>query len=904
VKARPVQDCGAEYDALVARLSEEATDRRQEEPDGIIRIAVFGFPGQVAMLKTRLEWFMGAVFGHTRYKVNATLRGFYFSSGTQEGTPIDQVLGAMDRDAGAQALAGLSGKGKSFFLHDLLRKVIFAEAGWVSTDRKALARRRALRIGGFAALGIAACAMLGLWGTSFWQNRQLIRTAEAAIADYELAAQEELTRGELRSIDLLEVLPYLDMLREMPLGYEDASEAGGLTERFGLSQRGRLRASAEATYAQALERMFRARLILRVEQQVERDVRAGDVLATYESLKTYKLLGNLAPAPEDDFLLGWFRKDWREVMYPGPINAENRAAMEQHLIAMLALDDGKPASFELNGALVDNAERLLARMNVADQAYQIILGTIDFAGIEDFSVTNRAGRDSGLVFETKDGASLDSQIIPALYTYAGFHEFFIPQLTQISEALAAEQWLLGPYAEDADLDEQVRQVGPILVRRYTEDWIAAWDAVLNNLKLRPMAADKPAYQALAAASGARTSPLLLLADEIAAETKLTQEFGDTAAAGGALPGAEQAEFIEGEVRQGLTTPQRQLADFLDTFDDGKNQNRAGVAGGTRRLPGAEVEAYYEDWHVFVEGDPGGRRVDQLLATLADIQSLLIIGADFPDRVAGQFDRPIAALKQAQSRLPREVSDMVGDAIRDFEGESVNSDIEKLNEALNSLVTVTCQGIVDARFPFDRGSSRDASLTDFSRLFAPNGIMDRFFIQELSPHVEAAGGGFRYKGPLADRLSRATLREFERAAKIRDVFFAEGAGQPQIRMTVAPVAIHSSVETAVLQINGTVITTRQRGNTPQNFAWPGTSGVGSTTLQFNPALRGRESQLIFNGAWAFARWLAAGNPRVIGPNMQTRHVIGGRHVGYRFDVAANENPFFLSELTEFSCPTGF
>jgi type VI secretion system protein ImpL len=31
----------------------------------------------------------------------ATLRGFYFTSGTQEGTPIDQLIGALSRNFGS-----------------------------------------------------------------------------------------------------------------------------------------------------------------------------------------------------------------------------------------------------------------------------------------------------------------------------------------------------------------------------------------------------------------------------------------------------------------------------------------------------------------------------------------------------------------------------------------------------------------------------------------------------------------------------------------------------------------------------------------------------------------------------------------------------------------------------------
>src|SRR5690606_28090850 len=89
-----------EFDRLVARLSDEIIDRLSEEPDSVARIAIFGLPGQMALLRDQVSGFLARVFEPTRYKTNAILRGFYFTSGTQEGTPVDQVLGAI-RQPGA-----------------------------------------------------------------------------------------------------------------------------------------------------------------------------------------------------------------------------------------------------------------------------------------------------------------------------------------------------------------------------------------------------------------------------------------------------------------------------------------------------------------------------------------------------------------------------------------------------------------------------------------------------------------------------------------------------------------------------------------------------------------------------------------------------------------------------------
>ncbi|MEL6519830.1 MAG: type VI secretion system membrane subunit TssM, partial [Pseudomonadota bacterium] len=827
------------YDELVSRLSEEVTDRLQEEADGVNRIAIFGFPGQVAMLRDRLEGFMKGIFGHTRYKVNANLRGFYFSSGTQEGNPIDQVLGAMERNFQGMGVAGaLSGKGKSYFLHDLLRKVIFAEAGWVSTDRRAVRRAAFLRYGAYTVLAVVTFGMVGLWGTSFWQNRQLVRTAQAAIVDYELLAQDELQTAEISSFDLQEVLPYLDTIRNMPLGYADReTETRTLTERFGLSQRDRLRSASEATYRQALERMFRSRLILRVEAELEKNIREGEVLSVYESLKVYKLLGvDTAPKSDDDFVVAWFRDDWTNVIYPGPQLRETRVALEDHLRAMLDLDAAQEPSFELNGSLVDQAERTLARMNVGDVAYSLIQSGAQFAdGIEDFTIVNRAGRDADLVFETIDGQPIEDMIIPALYTYRGFHDFFLPRLSEIAEALLAEQWVMGVYAEEAQFEDQISKVGPPLLRRYTQDWIREWDTVLNNLKLRPMAADKPRYEALGAASAARTSPILLLSEQIGAETKLTSEFSE------ARISTDSATDVATNIADEFGN--EALDRFVETqtglkrigleaiLDNTKGESRAGAAGreAAQRLPGNEIEQYYADWDDVLRGEPGSRVIDRLIETLSQMQNGLLVSVNAPDRAAALLPPLLGSLKQSATRMPSPLDRMIDEAISDFEGDAANTSISRLNDALAQNVTQRCEAIIANRFPFSGGSSRDVSIPEFSQLFAPNGVIDRFFLQELSQFADLSGSTWSWKtdGPLAGKLSNATLKQFERAASIRDAFFASGGGTPNIAMTFRA-RMHSQIDVATLDIDGQPVITNRGTNTPTNITWPG-SGAGNVTL---------------------------------------------------------------------------
>src|SRR5260370_25471172 len=165
-----------QFALLQKRLSEETLDRLQDEPAPQHRVQLVGFAAQMARLKPPIHNFVNQIFEPTRHHVNANLRGFYFTSGTQEGTPIDQLIGSLARNFGAEGVStrAYSGSGKSFFLTDLISKVIIGEADWVSTDRRAVPRAFILKTVALSLIGLVSVALLAGWLTSFKKNSNLI----------------------------------------------------------------------------------------------------------------------------------------------------------------------------------------------------------------------------------------------------------------------------------------------------------------------------------------------------------------------------------------------------------------------------------------------------------------------------------------------------------------------------------------------------------------------------------------------------------------------------------------------------------------------------------------------------------------------------------------------------------
>ena len=109
-----------EIDLLIQRLSERMAERLQDEPDVKSRTLMFGLPAQISAIRKQVCDFLNRVFEPTRYQASAALRGFYFTSATQEGTPFDAVIGALRRsfgldNVGAATLSAYTRARQDFF---------------------------------------------------------------------------------------------------------------------------------------------------------------------------------------------------------------------------------------------------------------------------------------------------------------------------------------------------------------------------------------------------------------------------------------------------------------------------------------------------------------------------------------------------------------------------------------------------------------------------------------------------------------------------------------------------------------------------------------------------------------------------------------------------------------------
>ncbi len=130
------------------------------------------FPEEFERLRPGLTIFMRGLLQENPYQETPLMRGLFFSSGRQEGTPYSHFLKSLGLIEEKQVLPGTN---KGLFLHDFFARILPADRGIFAPTRKALEWSRLTRNLGLTSWVALAIAVCGLLSFSFVKNLSTLR---------------------------------------------------------------------------------------------------------------------------------------------------------------------------------------------------------------------------------------------------------------------------------------------------------------------------------------------------------------------------------------------------------------------------------------------------------------------------------------------------------------------------------------------------------------------------------------------------------------------------------------------------------------------------------------------------------------------------------------------------------
>ncbi len=178
-----------EVGLLCRRLDEERLRRLVPDQPSETQRKILSLTLQLRSAVQPLRDFVGKLTEPNPFSDASELRGVYFTSGTQEGAPIDfvmrQMSAALGLDASTQATPMMDSESKSYFLRDMFSEVLYADRDLAHSSSGALRRQelgRAATIYGAAAAAVFGVVMFFLG----WSDTR------GLLADFEAVASEEI----------------------------------------------------------------------------------------------------------------------------------------------------------------------------------------------------------------------------------------------------------------------------------------------------------------------------------------------------------------------------------------------------------------------------------------------------------------------------------------------------------------------------------------------------------------------------------------------------------------------------------------------------------------------------------------------------------------------------------------
>jgi type VI secretion system protein ImpL len=871
-----------EFGLLHDRVNDALIQRMQRETDGTRRAAIFGFPAQFGSIGPLLSDLLDQVFTGSRFAQPPWVRGVYFTSGTQEGSPIDRVMGSLARSFGLERamLPPQKSSGRSYFLTSLLRDVVFPEQRLAGADVKLERRRNTLRLAGVGAMTLVTVALLAAWGYSTWQNMNYLKAVEARVEP----AKQTLAALPARVSNLVEVAPVLQALRNIWKTPENREGEEPLSMTLGLYQGDKLDAAAMLAHQRALNEAFLPQLAKRIEDQL-RTAQKDNLEFSYEALKTYLMLHQ--PERFDaDALKAWITLDWARSLDRG-IPEEQRKLLEDQLDVLIA--QGPPRSpLKMDENLVRNVRAVLASYPLEQRVFSRLKRQRLGKDIPPFSVATAAGPAGPLVFERISGKPL-ADGVPGMFTYDGYHKRFQNEVTVLTGLLANEDpWVLGQERGTADRLRDAAALGALTdrVRRlYLEEYVKVWEALLSDVRLVRATGLEKNIETARILSGTG-SPLSNFLRAVVKETTLTP--------------AEAGKDAVSKAADTVRNTRRNLENLFGNEPD-------------KQLPvGKRIESIVDDRfeplrRLVTSPTPNGPApIDDALKLFNEVYVYLTAvdtavksrSSPPPGDVAGK-------LKSDAGRLPEPVRTMVENLSQAGATQARVAERGSLSQDLRP-VTEFCTRAIAGRYPFVQSSKRDVLPEDFGQMFGPGGLMDEFFQKRLATLVDTSTRPWRYK-PVAEQgaITAQAIAQFERAARIKDIFFRAGGRGPSMRLDFKPVEMDAGITQFILDVDGQLVKYAHGPVVPMAVQWPGPKGSNQVRVQVSPPSTSGSSGMAVDGPWALFRVLDDGQleagdaPEKFFITFQ----IGARKT--RFEVTTNsvQHPIRLRELREFACPEG-
>jgi type VI secretion system protein ImpL len=744
---------GEHLDDLWDVIEQKAALRMCDERRVEARFSIFEFPQQLRTLRQALTDLVTDLFAENVYQDAPIMRGVYFTSGTQEGRPIDRMMKSMAEAFGvsARAAAVAVSKPKSYFLRDFFTEVVFPDKDVAIRSTRVLARQRITR------LALTVCALVGAAGflflpvRSYSTNRDFIHEARRFV--------DKLAAGRQgREVPPLPSAATLESVETMAKTLETEGDGSVLFPLSAVIQ------SLRTTIARLVVRPILRADVANVSRLAPAELMDALVLhllltepkqpdeptpRTARWAEAAKRAGHGAAAR------------WESLT--GPMVASRAPRVVESLVRFYTVGIQDPAD------LIDRDRKFVsaARATLIGAGDDPLAELInDPAMPRDLKLVDVLG-GAVVFFQVEEGQKRPGTAVRGAFTPAGYR-VVKQRLEQLQRAQDVEEdaWILGKERKTKDAKAIAR-----IKADYFVQYLGAWRAFLLTLAVR--------------------EPVSLEQARVLCK-RLTLE--------------KPFDAIWRNLGENLTLKDESLSGKALGMLKGAADKAGAPAGSSDMLenqdPGPkQVAAEFDALLRFGSVKPSG--LDQYNQILGEIASAM---GDQGTPEPKAFQAVLRTQRAALSGLIARYNDrgweqgllerILMPPLRGVEVSIVGASSELANRKWCETVVVAYDELLAGKFPFAANkATAEARLADVEKFFQPaTGVLWQYFTESLQAEIERVGSIFRVKEGASVRYKDDFLKFWSRAQDMSSRLFAKDPsklGMP-VEIHIHPSAQYSKI----------------------------------------------------------------------------------------------------------------
>ncbi len=484
-KANPGGVFDREFDVLVQKVHARSLKRLSQERNREARERIYQFPLEFAGIKRNLTELVQTVFAVNTFQGTPLFRGFYFTSGTQEGRPLDRVLARMGHAMGIrppETAAQQVTESKSYFLHDVFMNVVFPDGDVAARSATEMKRQRIMRIAVSAAAFTLGFILSIPSIRSYSANRDLLQDTQGRVAT---AMKINWADGESPGPKLEQLDPLLNRLRDLD---EHAEKGVPLSLGWGMYRGDKIARPTVTAYVTLLSTGFVLPCKAKLEERLGK-AKGKAYLKERTDLKTYLMMSDVKNL-DIDWEARRLTDLWFDLLKATSTMAEYelKQKLKPHVRYYLELvRNGKVTPPPADVALVNKVRSTLQSVPVLERYYEVFINSLnderyDEAG-EDSNKNRKyppltlsemfLDRQDALKFIQSAQRLKDNRYkaVEGPYTEKG-HYVVALNVANAEALLLSEQWVvpLGPEESPERIPTNLKRLSEDYDQRYIEQW--------------------------------------------------------------------------------------------------------------------------------------------------------------------------------------------------------------------------------------------------------------------------------------------------------------------------------------------------------------------------------------------------------------------------------------------------